>query len=355
MRNTCQKKGSGIIAMLMIFQFFACKESHEQIPDVGKVKVDLKWYRFEKELSDLDSANLRAGIQKICAKHPAFCDLYFNSVLNLPFHIDSLTDDFVKNLKLFLYHPSSVSILEKIKRAIPEEDILRKQFEQSLKYFKYYFPEIREPVFYTAYCDFAYGHFIFNHESGSDGLGIGLEFFGGDQIDYRSVDPENPVFSDYLSRSFNADHLLPRTWDAWLDDRIQIPASGQLLDYMIQRGKKLYILDHLLPEVADTAIFDLSSNQLQWCRRNKMEIWSFFLSQQLLYSSELMKINKYINPSPNSPGMPAEAPGRTGSYLGYELVKSYFKNNPGTSLKSLLEETDSQVFLQKSRFKPRND
>ncbi|MBK9109220.1 MAG: hypothetical protein IPM92_12865 [Saprospiraceae bacterium] len=353
--NTIQKIEIGLW-MLLSLQLFSCKgEKDENTPDVKHIQTELKLYRFEKELEKLDSSALAIDIKKLCSTHPAFCNLYFNSILQMPFQMDQTDPEFGLQLKMFLYHPSNIRLSAKLKLAIPEDEILHKSLELSLRYFKYYFPETREPVFYTAFCDFSYGNFIFEHESGADGLGIGLEFFAGEHIDYKTIDPENPVFSDYIKRSLNADHLLPRTWDAWLEDRIQVPASSQLLDFIIQRGKKLYILKTLLPHVADTAVFDMSVDQLQWCRNNKMEIWSFFLAQKLLYSSELMKINKYVNPSPNSPGMPENAPGRTGSYIGYELVKAYMKNNPDTRLVDLLETDDSQSFLQKSRFKPRNE
>lgn len=342
--------------MFLVMLMYSCKgEKDANTPDVSHIQTTLKLYRFEKELANLDTSALNSGIEKVCSLHPAFCNLYFNSILQMPFQLGQPDPEFDLQLKMFLYHPSNIRLSDKLKLAIPEELKLDKRIEQSLRYFKYYFPEIPEPVFYTAFCDFSYGNFIFEHESGADGLGIGLEFFAGEHIDYKAIDPENPVFSEYIRRSLNADHLLPRTWDAWLEDRIQVPASSQLLDFMIQRGKKLYILEKLLPNVADTAVFDMSAEQLLWCRNNKMEIWSFFLAQKLLYSSELMKINKYINPSPNSPGMPENAPGRTGSYIGYELVKAYMKNNPGISLTDLLETSDSQSFLQKSRFKPRNE
>lgn len=345
-----------LISFCSFFIFFSCKDpGSEQPPDVSKIKSGLKIFRFENELYGLDTSNFMASLKKLCESHPAFSKIYFNSVIQIPLPDVQMDTAFALELKNYLYHASNLRIYDKIRQAIPGEEDIRKDFEQSLRYFIHYFPEVKPPVFYTAFCDFSYSNFIFEHESGTDGIGIGLEFFAGDQIDYKSIDPENPVFSDYLSRSFNAAHLLPRTWDAWLEDRIPVSAGGQLLDYIIQRGKKIYILEHLLPEVADTAIFEMSSLQLDWCKKNRMEIWAFFLSQQLLYSSELLKINKYINPSPNSPGMPEAAPGRTGSYIGYELVKSYMENNPNTQIVDLLNSTDNQVFLQKSRFKPRNE
>ena len=142
-----------------------------------------------------------------------------------------------------------------------------------------------------------------------------MDFFLGNSFDYTKIDPRNPAFSTYLNRSFNKDHLLKKTWDVWIEDRLGNPSNGRLLDYIIQRGKKLYTLTKLLPEIQDSVLFEFTPKQLEWCNKNKVEIWSYFLAENLLYSTELLKFNKLVNPSPNSPGMPPEAPGQTGSYI----------------------------------------
>ena len=232
---------------------------------------------------------------------------------------------------------------------------VEKDLQRSLQFFKYYFPGLPEPSFYTLVSDFAYANFIFEEGRGKDALGIGLEFFLGKSMDYKALDPENPAFSEYLTRSFNRDHLVSKTWDAWLEDRVPLAPSQQLLDYILQRGKKIYLLTKLLPEAPDTVLFEMSSTQLNWCRKNRLDIWSYFLSNNLLYSSELLKINKYINPSPHSPGMPEDAPGRTGAFIGYEIIKSYMDQNPGIKPMDLLIPGDSQQLLDRARFKPRND
>ena len=65
-----------------------------------------------------------------------------------------------------------------------------------------------------------------------------------------------------------------------------------------------------------------------------------------------IKIQKYIGPSPGSPGMPAEAPGNTASWLGWQIVKSYMKAHPQTTLPQLLEMKDAQAILDQSGYRP---
>lgn len=345
-----------VIWAIAWLHLMACRrDGAERPPDVRNVESKLELIRFDQACDPGSSEGPGVRLLRLCRDHKEFCDLYFNTILGLPLPEDSTGAEASVALDRFFNQEERKKAIGKVLAQLPGDRILNEGFGKSLQYFKHYFPHEREPAFYLAFCDFSYANFIFSREAGGDGLGIGVEFFAGDAISYRSIDPENPAFSDYLIRSFNKDHILPKTWDAWLEDRIPVPATSRLIDFMLQRGKKLYILTKLLPEVADTALFDLPEAQLAWCRSNKVDIWSFFLNGKLLYSSELLKFNKYINPSPTSPGMPAEAPGRTGSYIGYEIVRSYMERNPDKKLSDLLEETESQTFLQEARFKPRNE
>lgn len=80
-----------------------------------------------------------------------------------------------------------------------------------------------------------------------------------------------------------------------------------MLDQMIHNGKALYITELLLPEVHDSIIHEYSAAQLNWCRRNELQMWSFFFDRKLFYESNPSKIAKYIYPSPTSPDMPSVA------------------------------------------------
>ncbi|HEX5626369.1 MAG TPA: hypothetical protein VFX48_10150, partial [Saprospiraceae bacterium] len=303
----------------------------------------------------LDTAQLESGIQDLSVKYPVFASLYFKELLGLSNSEDSTIAGLVPGLRDFLSDSLNRTLYQLAEQAYPPGKALSDELLLSLKRLKYYFPQEREPIFYTLISGFSYGNFIFSDADGRDGIGIGLDFFLGEDFDYKKLDPRNPVFSEYLTRTFNRDHLQKKTWEAWVDDRLPEPASGQFLDYMIHRGKKLYLLSKILPEIPDSVLFEYTPAQLEWCQTNRVEMWSFFLSKNLLYSTELLKFNKYINPSPNAPGMPAEAPGRTGSYIGYCIVDAYMKKHPGTRLEELFKAGSGQEYLKASGFKPRND
>ena len=74
----------------------------------------------------------------------------------------------------------------------------------------------------------------------------------------------------------------------------------------------------------------------------------------MLYSTEFLKFNKFINPSPDSPGMPADAPGQTGSY--WVLFGTYMSKHPkNDAFLILIGQQNAQLILKESRFKPLSD
>jgi hypothetical protein len=61
---------------------------------------------------------------------------------------------------------------------------------------------------------------------------------------------------------------------------------------------------------------------------------------------------KYIDETPFSKPFGNQSPGRIGQFLGWKIVKAYMENNPDITLNQLMQETDLQMILNKSAFKP---
>ena len=323
----------------------SCKQKSDvEIPNVSHINSQLDLVRFDLELQN-KSTDL------LIKSYPAFADLYFRQIISI---CDSIQDpELNKNVQEFLKDTIIKNINLKVENKFGDFEKIEKELRQSLQYFKYYFPSKPEPKFYTFISEFGYGNFIFQDENKRDGIGIGLDFFLGDLVNYSKLDPKNPAFSNYLTRTFNSNYLCKKSWECWIDDLLTEPAQQQFLDYLIHRGKKQYLLRALLPEEQDSILFEFRSEQMDWCKKNEMEIWSFFMDSNLLYSTESSKFSKYINPSPNSPGMPEVAPGRTACFIGYKIVKNYMEKTK-SSMVDLLSENNSQVILEKSRYKPKN-
>jgi len=330
--------GLGALVVLTIF-FTACSSDKEtNIPDVSDIKIELDMTRFEQLLL-ADTMIDAAGVQKIMEEHPAFSSVYFNHVL--PGAEDILVNDDPEERMRYIHET-----------IFPEMEKVKQDLTSAFTYAKYYFPQKATPHVYTTISDFGYFPFVYAEDSLQDGIGISLEMFLGDTFPYRNYTGLNNAFSDYLTRSYNKDHIVKRALEVWIDDIAGPPSGNRLLDLMIHNGKKLYILQSFMPMADDTVIMDYSSVKMDWVKAGEKNIWYHFTNQNMIYETSLNKIQKYIGPSPSSPGMPAEAPGNTASWLGWQIVRSYMKTHPETTLPQLLELNDAQMILDQGGYRP---
>jgi len=344
-----------LIAFLSIAFFFSlssCGDDNSKVPppDVSHIVInDFNWVRFDKEVSKLDLANIEKSYKRLLATYPKMTDLYFKRLLEIPYKNQ---DTFFSKISQLLSATEVIKIQDTINHFYKNTNDIESQIKKSCQYLKYYFPESVVPNFYTFQTEFGYQKIIFE-DLDKDAIGIGLDLFLGEGFDYKYLDPTNPSFSTYLTRTYNKDHVAKKAMELLVVDMIGNPPGKRFVDFAITNGKKQYILEKILPHVSDTVLMEYSKSQMDWVKSNELEMWSFFLDQDLLYATDHLKFNKYISPSPNSPGMPVEAPGNTGTYIGLQIVKAYMKRNPDKTLDDLIADNDTQELLKLSKYKPK--
>lgn len=346
------KKGWLLVNLVIItLIIWSCENStKDYIPDVSNISISQEIVRFDQLLAQLDTNNLENEVEMLKAKYPEFTDIFFTRVL--PFE-GKTKEEFYTNLRGYLNDERIIKLQDTV--ALVFEDIENgalAELEKSMKFMKYYFYDFKAPNVYTFISEYTYQKFIFE-DAKKDGIGIGLDMFLGSEYDYKGIDPNNPAFSQYLTRTFSKEYIPKMMMEILVNDRVGRSPGSRLLDQMIHNGKQLYILGKVLPETPDSILLEYTSEQTEWVKSNELEMWAFFFDQNLFYESNTMKINKYINPSPNSPGMPPAAPGRTANYMGLQIVKAYMKKYPQTTLDELIALNDSQKLMDKSRYKPK--
>ena len=131
-------------------------------------------------------------------------------------------------------------------------------------------------------------------------------------------------------------------------------SNKTLLSKMIYNGKIMYYMDQILPTVPDSIKIGYTNTQIKWCNQYKSAIWAYFLDENLLYESDFMKIQKFLNPAPFTPGVGEKndsAP-RLAVWTGWQIVKQYMDNNPNVTLQQLMGDNDAQKILNGSKYKP---
>jgi hypothetical protein len=244
-------------------------------------------------------------------------------------------------------------LLDTVHKEFHDLSDIQTGFNEAFRFFKHYFPQRELPRVYTMVTDFSYFPFIFLDRDGKDAIGVSLEMFLGANFPYRDYVGNAPAFSNYLVRTFNKDHLVKKSLEVLVDDMLVRAEYARLLDEMIHNGKRWYILSRLMPFAHDTIITEYRPDQLEWCEKNQLNLWAYLLSNDLLYSTDRLNYQKLIAPSPSGASdMPQEAPGQTANWMGFQIIKAFMKRSPGTSLQELIELSDAQMILKKSKYKP---
>jgi len=358
MKLTFRKCCQFVCATIVIGLLASCgsdNSTKRNLPDISDIDVNVELIRYDEILFDIDTLKVSEGLNELYASYPAFTELYFNQLTGF-YNPDR--DTFELTVTNFLQDKNMRNLQEKIENEFDDLSDIEKGLARGLGFLKYYFPKYKEPVFYTLNSEFGYQSFIFNEvqrpqPNARDGIGIGLDLFLGSDFNYKRVDPKNPSFSNYLVRTYNRDHIISKSMTVIAKDILGEAAGKRFIDQMIHNGKELYLLEHFLPESHDTIIMEHSLKQAEWLKNNELEIWSYFLEKNLMYETNFFEINKYLNPSPHSPGMPPEAPGKTANFIGLQIVKSFMRRNPEMNLQDLIAFVDNQKLLEMAKYKPK--
>lgn len=338
-------KNQYLILLFFILGLGACgSDKGKNIPDVSHISVDLNIHRFEKELFSIDTSNVKESLVLLEKKYPDFSSVYFQNVLGL--QRAALGEErYYEAVKGFLTFPAIRKLADTTSQIYSSFTEIEADLKEVFRYYKYHFPD--QPVLdiYTYISEYAYGAFV------GDGniLGIGLDFFLG--VDYPYYDPA--YFPKYIRKTMNKDYIVMRAVEAMANDLCGNPKGERMIDFMVNNGKKLYIMDQLMPYAPDSIKLAYSQKQVDWCENNEMQVWAHFLAEELLYSTSYKDIRKLVDQSPNSPGMPPEAPGRTANWIGWQIVESYMARYPDTKLEGLIAIEDAQQLLERSKYKPK--
>ena len=330
------------LAILLVV-FFSCNRSSE-LPDISEIDIEWEFVPFhllQKELQSIEN-----DLPKMQREYPAFTNVFFSSVIP----ITSISQEEAQTI---LLDPLFSSLIDTSSLVYKDwESSIRSELDEAFKYYAHYTGDHNIPNVYTYVSGFAYQNFIFQENQQKDGLGIGIDMFLGESFPYKSIDPKNPTFSEFLTQYFDKKYIARKSLLAWLDDKIPPTQSGQLLDIIIRNGKILYILEKILPKKPTDIVLEFQPNQYEWCKLNEPELWTHLLKNDLLYSDNFQRINKLINPSPSVPGIPQEAPGGVANYIGWRIVQDYMART-NVSFGELIQNEEFQTIMDESKYRPR--
>ncbi|MTB52044.1 hypothetical protein [Lewinella sp. W8] len=341
-----------VASLILVLSLAACSGDEEPPPpDVSGIDVSVDLLRYERSVMNLDTNDLAAGIAALDEDFGEFSDVYLTYIVPLR-RGDFSPEEQLAVMKAFVTFPLIQALDSLVAERFTDEKMARQQdeLEQALRYYKYYLPDAPLPdTLMTYLAQFELAALLY----GEGQLAVGLDFFLGPEFDYQAVDARETIFSSYLSRTYTPEHMTEKLMRVLIDDYIPRPRAGRLIDYLVYEGKKLFLLDRVLPGVSDSILFEVSGAEMDWLRENETQIYAYVQKEKILYDSSTDLIRKYTQPAPYSPGMPQESPGGAVNYLGKRIVEAFVRANPKITMEELINIEDGQRILEAARYKPR--
>ena len=341
-RNAIYLFITSIFGASVLFLIACAGENTSKAPDVAKIKVNLQLQRFDQDLFALDSAQAETGLKQLAEKYPEFLPFFITEIA----HDQTRPDETpLEAIQGFIQAPQVRRLNDSCQAAYADLRWLEPELEQFLRYYRYYFPQKNPPRFTTAVTEFIGDAYAVNDSL----VMIGLDMFLGE--DFSGYNPD--YFPQYLRRQFRREFMTTKIALA-LASRIVGPAPGdQVLDYMVNNGKILYLMDILLPAVPDSIKMGYTSAQMEGCYTNEQEVWARLLDMNVLYQPLSNKNQKIVMPSPSADNVFQEAPGEIGNWIGWQVVKAYMSRYPDQTFEEMLNLRNAQQFLEKAKYKPK--
>lgn len=136
--------------------------------------------------------------------------------------------------------------------------------------------------------------------------------------------------------------------------------SSDLKDYtflnkMLTAGRSYYFTKQMLGDVSEEVLMKYSKDKLDWAEENEAEIWKYFINQELLYSTEVKPVERFLREAPFSKfgqDFDDKTPGRIAEWIGLKIIESLADRNPEMSLETIMGIEDARSILTLSKYKP---
>lgn len=317
-------KNAGFLLVLLLI-FNACKESNQIEKEISKVDIDFKVERFDLEFAGAKSEDL----PKLKADYP----FLFSERIPDSVWVERINDSLQKELS------------HEVEKTYDNFDDVYEDIESLFQHLKYYDKTFKVPRIITVTSDVDYRNKTIVTDtivliSLDTYLGTDHHFYEGIQRFLTSNMKRSQIVSD-LAANYSEGYIFqnkPKT----------------LLDDMVYFGKQLYFKDKMIPFKSDAEKIGYSEEQIDWAQANESEIWRYFIERELLFSTDNSLAGRFIADAPFSKfylELDSESPDKIGQYLGWQIVRSYMKNNDVPFMEMLQKDAD-EIF-NKSKFKPR--
>ena len=313
-----------LVSCILSLMFFSCNKKSAVEKKIEALPVQIKIDRFDQVFFESSPKDL----QKIKKRYPFFFPE------GIP---DSVWVNKINN-------PLWRELFAEVQKKYKKSETIEAELEKVFKHIKFHFPKTKSPKVYTVIAEMDYDNKVIYADSL---VIISLEM-------YLGKDHKFYEFPAYIRQNFEQRQMMPDLVASFGKSKITTEKDNTLLSQMIYHGKLLYLKDLLLSSYTDDEKMGYTPKEISWCEENESYIWRYFLENELLYSNELKLNSRFIAPAPFSKfylEIDNESPGQVGAWIGWQIVRSFVKNNDVPVAKLL--ELNAKELFKKSKYKPK--
>lgn len=333
------------IICLMFTGFLISCGNDSNTPDVSKIEVNLTTERFEKAFFNIDTNNILAAIDDLNQKHPDITNIYLSHILNAdPRWNEDTTRMYISPFINFYY-----KVYDTAMRVFPDFKKEENEIKKTLQYLKYYFPEYKAPEKIITYIGPLDGYGDVLDESA---FLVGLHHHLGSNFSLYQSRLVVETYPGYITRRFTPQTIPINNMKNIIDDMYPERFDDKsLIIQMVEKGKKLYLLEKLVPFAEKHDLIGYTKQQLKECYENERMIWALFTQNNYLQSTDLNIVKTFVGEGPHTMELGEDSPGNIGSFAGWQIVKKYMKQNEKVTLKELMATPAEDVYSA-AKYKP---
>ncbi|MEO8172005.1 MAG: hypothetical protein ABI581_02935 [Sediminibacterium sp.] len=334
-------KRNFLLILSVFFIVSGCK-TKKNAPDVSGITISLKTERFETDFFAIDTLGLNASLTTLTQKHPGFTQDFLFNILG------TSKDSAGKDISRFIssYKGMYLAVQEKFRDISPEENEIKKSF----RFIRHYFPAYKLPSKLVTFIGpiNSYGNILTQ-----DAVAVGLQLYMGSDYPLYLSEMGQQMYPFFVSRRFAPEYIPVNCIKNIIDDMYPNSSLGRpLVEQMVESGKRVYLLDLLMPDAADSIKTGYTQKQLDQCYASEMNIWSFFVQNDMLYKNDPNLTRDYMNDGPGTAALGDAFPGNIGQFVGMQIVRKWMERQRKLSPDQLMKTPARQIF-DEARYKPK--
>lgn len=331
-----------LIILMLGLSLASCKrKSRLDKVDASSIDVKIEVQRFDQALFRIKPDSIETKMPVLRAEYGRFVDMFCEGIIRIG-KPDS--PQYYQLLKSFLTDTMVCNANRRVQATFENLDDLNATLTDAFKRYHYHFPARTVPrvVSYVS----GYNLSVAVDDSI---VAVGLDRYLGEKTPQYNM----LGIPKYLSIKMNPKKVSSDIVKAWLYGEFAFNDSVEnLLSNMIYEGELVFITRHLLPDEPEHVIHGFTEEQLKWCKKNEKDVWTYLIENKLLFTTNSLEINKFVNDAPFTSGFPQESPGRAAVWIGYRIVESLMNRDETLTLNQLMGIKDYQQILTMAKYKP---